>query len=417
MSAATGDQTHPILNLTAEEKRIYGALFAQADREQIGVVTGENAVTFFERTGISSVVLGEIWQIADQENRGLLTKPGFCIVLRLIGHYQAGRVPSAELAFKPAPMPRFEGPPGGPAATGIPAPASPVGQATFAPNALQPQLSGTPPIRVPPLDAQKCQQFAGLFERSSTQNGLIDGATAKAIFEKAELPNEMLGRIWNLSDREQKGALDVTEFIVAMHLLTSLRLRAMPGLPTTLPPGLYEAAARRGLPPPSRPIAPPGAIPRQLTGNSTGAIPRTQSPLVRSPVSVAVPPPQAQGTPWLVTPADKVKFDQFFASIDTVGRGTISGEQAVNFFSDSRLPEDTLAQIWDLADINSEGHLNRDEFAVAMYLIRQQRAPNAGPLPAFLPPALTPPSMRKPQQTVVPQAVALPPPPPEVEEL
>jgi epidermal growth factor receptor substrate 15 len=51
MSAATGDQTHPILNLTAEEKRIYGALFAQADREQIGVVTGENAVTFFERTG------------------------------------------------------------------------------------------------------------------------------------------------------------------------------------------------------------------------------------------------------------------------------------------------------------------------------------------------------------------------------
>jgi epidermal growth factor receptor substrate 15 len=44
--------------------------------------------------------LGEIWQIADTENRGLLTYPGFCQVLRLIAHYQAGRDPSPELAFR-----------------------------------------------------------------------------------------------------------------------------------------------------------------------------------------------------------------------------------------------------------------------------------------------------------------------------
>lgn len=42
----------------------------------------------------------QIWQIADHENRGLLTKPGFSVALRLIGHYQAGREPTAELAFR-----------------------------------------------------------------------------------------------------------------------------------------------------------------------------------------------------------------------------------------------------------------------------------------------------------------------------
>jgi len=42
--------------------------------------------------------------------------------------------------------------------------------------------------------------------------------------------------------------------------------------------------------------------------------------------------------------------------------------------------------------------LNRDEFAVAMFLIRQQRAPNPVALPAFLPQALVPPSMRSSQQ-------------------
>lgn len=221
------------------------------------------------------------------------------------------------------------------------------------------------------------------------------GESAKAIFERAGLPNEILGRIWGLSDREGKGSLDMTEFIIAMHLVTSYKARALTALPTVLPPGLYEAAARRGAPAPpgSRaPAVPPTAIPRQFTGSQ-----RAQSPLARAPYGTPPPPMSAQTTGgWLITPQEKAKYDQFFNGIDTSGAGYLNGEQAVKFFSDSGLPEDTLAQIWDLADINSEGRLSRDEFAVAMYLIRQERSkPAGGPsLPAFLPPALIPPSMR-----------------------
>lgn len=90
----------PILNLTPEEKRIFQFLFQQADTEKLGVITGEIAVKFFERTKLAPAILGEIWQIADTENRGLLTMAGFCQVLRLIGHYQAGRDPAPELAFR-----------------------------------------------------------------------------------------------------------------------------------------------------------------------------------------------------------------------------------------------------------------------------------------------------------------------------
>lgn len=42
----------------------------------------------------------QIWQIADTENRGLLTPAGFGVVLRLIGHAQAGREPTPELALR-----------------------------------------------------------------------------------------------------------------------------------------------------------------------------------------------------------------------------------------------------------------------------------------------------------------------------
>ena len=42
----------------------------------------------------------KIWQIADTENRGLLTPAGFGMVLRLIGYAQAGRTVSADLALQ-----------------------------------------------------------------------------------------------------------------------------------------------------------------------------------------------------------------------------------------------------------------------------------------------------------------------------
>lgn len=50
----------PNLNLSPEEKRIYGQLFRQADTDGVGVVTGEIAVKFFEKTRLDSRILGEV---------------------------------------------------------------------------------------------------------------------------------------------------------------------------------------------------------------------------------------------------------------------------------------------------------------------------------------------------------------------
>ena len=234
-----------------------------------------------------------------------------------------------------------------------------------------------------------------------------------------------MGRIWNLSDTQQRGALDATEFIIAMHLLTSYRSGAMKGIPQTLPPGLYDAAARRG----SRSsfgsrgldVPPVPAIPRQFTGPQ-----RTQSPINRgfgSPLS-------AQGTggggDWLITPQEKAHYDNIFSTVDSAKVGMITGDQAVTFFMNAQLPEEVLAQIWDLADIDADGQLSKDEFAVAMYLVRQQRS-GKEPLPQALPLPLIPPSMRRPGTAQMPPAApavapapapaAAPPPPSAADDL
>lgn len=261
------------------------------------------------------------------------------------------------------------------------------------------------------MTAEKVNQYAGLFERQPLLGGgLLPGDQAKQIFEKSSLPNEVLGRIWQLADTEQRGALVQTEFVIAMHLLTAMKTGALRALPQILPAGLYEAATRRA--PPAARQSPTNtgvsAIPRQLTGS--GQV-RTGSPLGRPPIT-AIPAQTTGGSDWAVTPADKGRFDLIYADLDKTNKGYITGDEAVPFLSQSNLAEDTLAQIWDLADVRCCGQLSRDEFAVAMYLIRQQRGSRAGPLPSTLPANLTPPNLRNQQQRPPNAASAFDPPPP-----
>ncbi|KAI1091471.1 hypothetical protein F5B19DRAFT_458479 [Rostrohypoxylon terebratum] len=409
MSAESSvDAAAPTLILSPEEKRVYGQLFREADTEGAGIVTGDVAVKFFEKTRLDSRILGEIWQVADSENRGFLTPVGFGLVLRLIGHAQAGREPTPELAMQQGPLPRFDG---------INISAAPVPPPAHPP--IQAQGTGSGPIRIPPLSPEKVVQYATVFEKQNLQpGGILPGDQAKNIFEKSGLPNEVLGRIWQLADTEQRGALVLTEFVIAMHLLSSMKSGALRGLPNILPAALYEAATRRAPAPRQSPTTtgpPISAIPRQLSGQAQV---RTTSPLGRPPLGPPPPgiPPQVTGGDWLVTPAEKARFDQLYTELDKTNKGFITGEEAVPFLSRSGLPEDALAQIWDLADINSEGRLNRDTFAVAMYLIRQQRTRRDIPLPTALTPNLIPPSLRAQSRAPVgpsPFDVPAPSPPPQ----
>ncbi|KAK5037679.1 hypothetical protein LTS07_001146 [Exophiala sideris] len=391
-SSASG---HPNLNLNAEEQRAYGQLLKEADPDGFGAVSGDVAVRFFERTKLPPDVLGQIWQIADTENRGFLTPAGFGVALRLIGHAQAAaplpRFDNAAQAEQPHPVPQLS--------TGA-IPQQSTGNISQQPTGApaSPTAIAPPPIRVPALTPDKVAEYSGLFEKSGAENGYLPGLIAKQIFERARLPNEVLGRIWALSDTQGRGSLNVTEFVIAMHLLASYKSGQMRGVPNTLPPGLHDAASRR---PPvrmgsnSRPgSSARSAVPPQLTGFNA----RPQSPITRQQVSTPLSA-QSTGDGWVIAPADKARFDSIFATVDRQGLGFITGEQAVEFFGNARLPEEVLAQIWDLADINSEGKLNKDEFAVAMYLVRQQRGTKdgRGNLPSSLPPALIPPSMRRQQ--------------------
>ena len=54
-----------------------------------------------------------------------------------------------------------------------------------------------------------------------------------------------------------------------------------------------------------------------------------------------------------------------------------------------------LKIVWDLSDIDKDGALDADEFAVAMYIIDQYQAGTWTEFPATLPSDVVPPKYRK----------------------
>ncbi|KAM8851869.1 intersectin-1 isoform 1-T1 [Synchiropus picturatus] len=90
---------------------------------------------------------------------------------------------------------------------------------------------------------------------------------------------------------------------------------------------------------------------------------------------------------FLISVDERVKHDQQFHSLSPSAGGYITGDQARNFFLQSGLPPPVLAQIWALADMNSDGKMDIHEFSIAMKLIKLML--QGHPLPPSLPPCMT----------------------------
>lgn len=170
-----------------------------------------------------------------------------------------------------------------------------------------------------------------------------------------------------LADTQQRGSLDLPDFIIGMYLIQACMANPNLQLPNTLPPGTYEAASG-GRAPPTGPTSP---IARQNTGPQspirpqyTGGALQPQRTGQSAQVSQATPPRQGsvgpafagasafgqtRSTPqlaWDVKPDAKATSDRFFAQLDQQNRGIIEGDVAVPFMLQSQLDEGSLATIW-----------------------------------------------------------------------
>ncbi|XP_026677090.1 LOW QUALITY PROTEIN: EH domain-containing protein 1-like [Diaphorina citri] len=91
----------------------------------------------------------------------------------------------------------------------------------------------------------------------------------------------------------------------------------------------------------------------------------------------------------------KEKYDLIFNKL-APNNGKITGTVAKAQMMKSKLPNSVLGKVWKLSDIDQDGYLDSDEFAVAMHLISKKLEGHE--LPNELPPSLLPPARRKRQE-------------------
>ncbi|KAL4647694.1 EH domain-containing protein 2 [Arapaima gigas] len=94
---------------------------------------------------------------------------------------------------------------------------------------------------------------------------------------------------------------------------------------------------------------------------------------------------------WVVT-KDKPKYDEIFYNLSP-NEGKLSGSKAKDWMVTTRLPNSVLGRIWKLSDVDRDGMLDDEEFALASHLIEVKLEGHG--LPPELPARLVPPSKRR----------------------
>jgi len=94
-------------------------------------------------------------------------------------------------------------------------------------------------------------------------------------------------------------------------------------------------------------------------------------------------------TGWTVTDEAKARYQQFFVQLNPA-YGKLTGGQVKDAFLKFGLEVTSLRDIWNLSDIDKDGHLDLDEWCVAMHLVEVVKSQGNSALPASLPLSMMP---------------------------
>ncbi|XP_047490155.1 epidermal growth factor receptor substrate 15-like 1 isoform X4 [Penaeus chinensis] len=362
--------------VAGDHTSVFEAWYKKVDPSGSGVIQAGPAAGFLKKSGLNDNILSRIWDISDPGGKGYLDKAGMFVSLKMVSLVQNGKEPSLANINLPTPPPNMGEPPPHPPPPVKPAP--PHHTPAAAPGVWT----------ITPTDRMRYDQ---IFNSLGPEANKLHGNKVRGVMLNSKLPMETLGKIWDLSDMDKDGSLDRVEFSIAMHLVYKV-LENNP-MPSGIPQEMLSSAQRAGVAqgPVPAPLAPPSQLQQADANKQQLKIFTTEiedidgKPAEKQPSG---PPP----APWVISAAEKARYDVMFHNADLDKDGFVSGNEIKGVFLQSGLPQMVLAHIWNLCDMKQTGKLTSEQFALAMWLIQQKL--NGTDPPAALTPEMVPPTMR-----------------------
>ncbi|CAF2404088.1 unnamed protein product [Rotaria sp. Silwood2] len=186
-------------------------------------------------------------------------------------------------------------------------------------------------------------------------HGIVSSIEANNYFQRSRLKPDQLKVIWNLSDLHGRGYLDRRGFYVGLKLIALAQ--------NNLDFHDYSNITKDIVPP-----------------NVGSDIPQS---IILSVADM-----------WTIGPTARCTFDRAFEKLSGP-MNKIPGSSVKPIFLKSGLSADQLHKIWELSDIDEDGALDRNEFAIAMFLIHGLKSSTIRELPERVPTNLLPIRMRR----------------------
>ncbi|XP_034270962.1 epidermal growth factor receptor substrate 15 isoform X1 [Pantherophis guttatus] len=345
--------THFSLTQLSSANSVYEKYYRQVDPSNSGRVLASDAAVFLKQSGLTDLILGKVWDLADTDGKGILNKQEFFVALRLVACAQNGLDVSLSSLNLPVPPPRFN-------------------------DSTSPLLCGGAPPDIPwAVKIEDKAKYDAIFDSLNPMNGLLSGDKVKPVLLNSKLPVDVLGRVWELSDIDHDGMLDRDEFAVAMFLVYCA-LEKEP-VPMSLPSALVPPSKRKSISIPVVGQSVPPSTPNKECNQSM--------------LPVSLLPSTSSVTQWVVSPADRITYHEIFLKTDKDMDGFVSGVEARELFLKTGLPSALLAHIWALCDTKDCGKLSKEQFALAFHLINQKLTKGIDP-PQVLTADMIPPSER-----------------------
>lgn len=186
-------------------------------------------------------------------------------------------------------------------------------------------------------------------------HAIVSSIEANNYFQRSHLKPDQLKVIWNLSDPYGRGYLDRRGFYTGLKLI---------------------ALAQNGL------------DFHDYSNITKDIVPPNLGTDVPQSISLSI------ADIWTIGPTARCTFDRAFEKLSGP-MNKIPGSSVKPIFLKSGLSADQLHKIWELSDVDEDGALDRNEFAIAMFLIHGVKSSTIKELPDRLPSNLMPIRMRR----------------------